>query len=147
MREKRLKIKTSFNYQEQKDAIKKIQTEGWDELLAQCARYKIRPDLHKVSLQEHEYSDDLSNNGVTCDRDDNSCHDDIDFSILSELACYYHNTHSVKDLRKIGSFYGLPYKRTKNELVEQIIDFESDDDNIMMVVERKELWETDYDSE
>lgn len=146
MREKRSKHKPCFNYQEQKDAIKDIQTDGWDELVAQCARYKARSDFHKMSLQEDEYGDDISNNGVTCD-DDDEYQDDIDYSILSELACYYHNTHSAKELRKISSFYGLPYRRTKNELVEQIIDFESEDDNIMMVIERKELWETEYDSE
>ena len=51
------------------------------------------------------------------------------------------DTFKLKDLQKVAEYYEIPYKgKTKNKLIEKIIEFEENDENCMKVYEREVNW-------
>ena len=61
------------------------------------------------------------------------------YNICQELD--YSDKYSVKDLIKIIEYYGLPKsKMKKNELIQLIILYETDENNYEIVQRRKMLW-------
>ena len=47
----------------------------------------------------------------------------------------------LKDLQKVAEYYEIPYKgKTKNKLIEKIIEFEEKEENCMKVYDREVNW-------
>ena len=60
---------------------------------------------------------------------------------LCALTLDYSTNNTVKQLTNILEFYGLPKrKQKKEEIVQTIVNFESEVDNIDIVEKRKLLW-------
>ena len=53
----------------------------------------------------------------------------------------YDTNYTKKDLEKIAAYYDIPKRRKKKaELIEEIILFEKNPDNICFVLQREKLW-------
>mgnify|MGYP001219105393 CR=1 FL=1 len=77
------------------------------------------------------------NNETISDSNDvnNDINDKIDISIL------LYNTYSVKQLNYIMQYYNISKGRMcKDEIIQSIIIFETDENNINIVNKRKYLW-------
>ena len=58
-----------------------------------------------------------------------------------KLQLHYNDNFTVKDLHKICDFYELDKrKKRKDEIVEDIVLYELDENNLMNVQNRKRLW-------
>ena len=67
--------------------------------------------------------------------DSNDINDKIDISLL------LYNTYSVKQLNYIMQYYNISKGRMcKDEIIQSIIIFETDENNINIVNKRKYLW-------
>ena len=67
-------------------------------------------------------------------------HMESDIYIALELN--YETNYSVKQLGQILDYYGISKKKLKkDELIQAILLFEQDDNNIFIVETRKRLWE------
>jgi hypothetical protein len=65
--------------------------------------------------------------------------DVIDDIISQEI--YYDQNFTKKELDKIAEYYNIEKrKKKKMELIESIVEFESDKNNIEIVFKRKKLW-------
>tara|TARA_B100001057_G_C22805290_1_gene933157 strand:+ start:1252 stop:1659 length:408 start_codon:yes stop_codon:yes gene_type:complete len=65
--------------------------------------------------------------------------DVIDDIISQEI--YYDQNFTKKELDKIAEYYNIEKrKKKKMELIESIVEFESDKNNIELVFKRKKLW-------
>ena len=54
---------------------------------------------------------------------------------------YYNDTFTLKELYHIANYYDISKrKKKKSELIDDIIAFELDDENIELVEQRKRLW-------
>ena len=93
---------------------------------------KLYDDLDKIVLDDYD----------ECNKDD---------TILDKImACKldYNTNYTVQDLKKILDFYiahsdgalSKIGKRKKDELIESIVDFELDNNNMELVCKRKRLW-------
>ena len=77
----------------------------------------------------------LVNNSSCLDNSENN----IDEQIALEID--YCNNYTLKSLGKILDFYGIcKRKLRKDEMIQLIILFETDENNYMLVEERKRLW-------
>ena len=77
------------------------------------------------------------NNETISDSNDvnNDINDKIDISLL------LYNTYSVKQLNYIMQYYNISKGRMcKDEIIQSIIIFETDENNINIVNKRKYLW-------
>jgi hypothetical protein len=74
----------------------------------------------------------------------NECDDYVSGILAIELD--YTENYLKKDLERIAGYYKLPIrKKKKNEIIADIIDFESNSDNLLLTARRKMLWENIYE--
>lgn len=52
----------------------------------------------------------------------------------------YNNLFSTSEIKKIAGYYGLNTDKNKGILINNIIDFEKDTKNTLLVCKRKKLW-------
>ena len=63
-----------------------------------------------------------------------------DMALVLEIE--YNTNYNVKDLGKIMDYYGISKRKLrKDEMIQLIILFEEDEDNIEIVSRRRRLWE------
>ncbi len=68
----------------------------------------------------------------------NLVNDDINIA----LNIHYNENFLKKDLIMIAEYYEISIrKKRKTQLIKDIIDFETNEDNIFLVERRKQLWE------
>ena len=93
---------------------------------------KLYDDLDKIVLDDYD----------ECNKDDTI----LDKIMASKLD--YNTNYTVQELKKILDFYiahsdgalSKIGKRKKDELIESIVDFELDNNNMELVCKRKRLW-------
>ena len=62
--------------------------------------------------------------------------------IVTALEFDYDTNYTCSMLQNICSFYNITYSRKrKTELIQMIIEYETNDANFLLVEQRKELWE------
>ena len=71
--------------------------------------------------------------------------DEESFNLLNEysreeLKQHYEKTYNTNMLKVILEFYGLNKRGKKSDLINNIVDFEINDDNNEIVVNRMRLW-------
>jgi len=95
----------------------------------------------KVQYKEEQDEDDKSVDEK--DEDDKSV-DEKDEDLLLSQMIYYHENFTIKDLLLICDYYDitkeLKKKYTKDVIVHFLVDFESNPENNMVVIQRKNMW-------
>ena len=67
--------------------------------------------------------------------------DDVDFDDFYAQEINYDTNFTKKDLEKIAAYYEIPKRRKKkSQLIEEIILYEKNPENIYIVFQRKKLW-------
>jgi alpha-D-ribose 1-methylphosphonate 5-triphosphate diphosphatase PhnM len=66
--------------------------------------------------------------------------DYIERNDMNSLEIMYHTQYSYKDLQKICEYYGLEKNASKQQLIQHIIIYEKNNENIENVYKRKKLW-------
>lgn len=70
---------------------------------------------------------------------DNSFNINIDE--ITAIEVDYNLNYTIKDLKLIAEYYGIKMKRSKKEvIIQNIVDYETNDENYDIVERRKELW-------
>ena len=97
-----------------------------------CDENNIDEQLASI-LSEEEYNKFINNSN-----NDNTC-DNTEFDI-DQLMLFY-NEHNVKSLTQLLQYYGIyKQKMVKNEMIQVLALFETQEENINIVNKRIRLW-------
>lgn len=97
-----------------------------------CDENNIDEQLASI-LSEEEYTKFINNSN-----NDNTC-DNTEFDI-DQLMLFY-NEHNVKSLTQLLQYYGIyKQKMVKNEMIQVLALFETQEENINIVNKRIRLW-------
>ena len=89
------------------------------------------------SLQNDKINKVINKNSLN--NFDNSFNINIDE--ITAIEVDYNLNYTIKDLKLIAEYYGIKMKRSKKEIIIQnIVDYETNDENYDIVERRKELW-------
>tara|TARA_X000000368_G_scaffold88406_1_gene67378 strand:+ start:7418 stop:7816 length:399 start_codon:yes stop_codon:yes gene_type:complete len=107
--------------------------------------YELSETERNNDISFSKLYDDFLNNDYDTEYDNNETDQIMDICMAYKLD--YNTNYTVVDLKKIIEFYDYHLKnklnlkkRKKDELIETIIDFEMDPENIILVNRRKQLW-------
>ena len=94
------------------------------------------------SLQENNTTNStVTIEDLMADVDDINLNDDIDMDDFYAQEINYDTNFTRKDLDKIATYYNISKrKKRKPELIEEIILYEKNPENIYTVLQRKKLW-------
>jgi hypothetical protein len=82
-------------------------------------------------------NDELNNNGINIDMSKTNILDDVGY----DMDILLYNTYNIKQLSFMLQFYNITRGRMcKDEIIQTIILFETDDNNLNIVNKRKYLW-------
>ena len=91
--------------------------------------------MNSITYTISELNNETISDSNDVNNDINDINDKIDISLL------LYNTYSVKQLNYIMQYYNISKGRMcKDEIIQSIIIFETDENNINIVSKRKYLW-------
>lgn len=104
--------------------------------------YEIKETDFICGPDEKNDVDNILNNDYffSDSKEETEWFDDTNDNLMSQHIDYFEN-YTLKELHHISNYYNIPKKKfKKDELIELIIEFENNNDNLLIVYNRKRFW-------
>ena len=104
--------------------------------------YEIKENDYICGPDEKNEVDNILNNECffSDSNQETKWYDDIDDNLMSQHIDYFEN-YNLKQLHHISNYYNIPKRKLKkDELIELILQFENNNDNLLIVYNRKRFW-------
>lgn len=104
--------------------------------------YEIKENDYICGPNEKNEVDNILNNDCffSDSKEENEWFDDTSDNLMSQHIDYFEN-YNLKQLHHISNYYNIPKRRLKkDELIELIVQFENNNDNLLVVYNRKRFW-------
>jgi len=104
--------------------------------------YEIKETDFICGPDEKNDVDNILNNDYffSDSKEETEWFDDTNDNLMSQHIDYFEN-YTLKELHHISNYYNIPKKKLKkDELIELIIQFENNNDNLLIVYNRKRFW-------
>jgi hypothetical protein len=104
--------------------------------------YEIKENDYICGPDEKKNVDNILNNDCffSDSNQETEWYDDTNDNLMSQHIDYFEN-YNLKELHHISNYYNIPKKKfKKDELIELIIEFENNNDNLLIVYNRKRFW-------
>lgn len=104
--------------------------------------YEIKENDYICGPDEKNDVDNILNNDYffSDSKEETEWFDDTNDNLMSQHIDYFEN-YNLKELHHISNYYNIPKKKLKkDEVIEVIIQFENNNDNLLIVYNRKRFW-------
>lgn len=104
--------------------------------------YEIKENDYICGPDEKNEVDNILNNDCffSDSNQETEWYDDTDDNLMSQHIDYFEN-YNLKELHHISNYYNIPKRKLKkDELIELILQFENNNDNLLIVYNRKRFW-------